>query len=77
MKTALLFIYTFLSLNLTMALPSHQKATGESVYICISRGAKKYHSHKCHGLLRCTHEIKAVTRAEALKRKYTACKICY
>ncbi len=48
----------------------------ETVYICVSPTAKKYHySQKCRGLQKCTHTIKSVTLSEASKLGYTACLI--
>jgi len=45
-----------------------------SVYICLSPNAKKYHFDKnCKGLQKCTHEIRKVTKEEALRKKYTVC----
>lgn len=51
---------------------------GNNVYICVSPSAKKYHASKsCHGLQKCTHTISEVTKADAAKQGYTACKIEY
>lgn len=50
-----------------------------NVYICNSTTASVYHSTKsCRGLGRCTHEIKEVSKEDAVK-KYgrRACKVCY
>ncbi len=49
----------------------------DSVYICVSTGAKRYHRYVCKGLSHCTHEIKKVSKALAIKWGYTPCKICY
>lgn len=50
--------------------------SGDSVYICVSTSAKKYHfSKSCHGLQRCTHTIKETTKADAVKLGYTVCLI--
>ena len=36
------------------------------VYICVSKGAKKYHYYKsCKGLSNCKHTIKKVSLSEA------------
>ncbi|MCB0479271.1 MAG: hypothetical protein KDC84_13975 [Crocinitomicaceae bacterium] len=46
-----------------------------AVYICVSSGATKYHYNRnCHGLNRCTHEIRKVSLTEARsKYKRTLC----
>jgi hypothetical protein len=48
-----------------------------SVLVCVSKTAKKYHSHQCSGLLKCTHKIETIRINEAMERGYTACKYCY
>jgi hypothetical protein len=76
----------FVFLILTLALVSNTVGTPikyspapvEKVYICVSKTAVAYHNFKdCRGLQRCTHEIKTVTKEEAIERGYRACKICY
>jgi hypothetical protein len=47
------------------------------VYICISSGATKYHSHYCQGLKKCTHEVKKISKKDAIERGYGACGYCY
>ncbi|MGN6354122.1 MAG: hypothetical protein ACTHLB_12080, partial [Parafilimonas sp.] len=51
----------------------------EYVYICVSRTAYVYHKTKeCRGLSRCTHEIKKITKKEAVDDYgRRACKVCY
>lgn len=50
----------------------------DSVYICNSTTAKRYHSTKnCNGLRNCTHEVNAITKQEAESKGRTPCKICY
>lgn len=49
----------------------------DSGYICLSPKAYAFHNRVCHGLSRCTHGIKKVSKAEAIRRNYVACKICY
>ena len=45
-----------------------------TVYICLSKDAKKYHfSQSCRGLQKCTHTIKKTTVEDAQNRGYTAC----
>ena len=80
MKKAILILSIFISLTGTSnALPNyHLKVTPENVYVCISKTGHKYHNNEnCRGLKRCTHEIRKVTKAQAMKLGYTACKICY
>ena len=44
------------------------------VYICASKGAKKYHLSKtCRGLSNCKHQIKAVSKKEAINSGLTLC----
>ncbi|WP_146010844.1 hypothetical protein [Siphonobacter sp. BAB-5405] len=52
-------------------------AKTDSVYICNSSRAYAYHAYFCHGLNRCTHGVSKVSRAEAIRMRKTACKICY
>ncbi|WP_246282437.1 hypothetical protein [Flavobacterium agri] len=52
---------------------------GQSVYVCKSAGAKKYHFNRnCGGLKRCSHEIKtsSVKEAEAIGLTQCAYKKC-
>ncbi|TSD66352.1 hypothetical protein FFF34_002825 [Inquilinus sp. KBS0705] len=49
----------------------------EYVLICNSSSAYAYHSYECRGLSRCTHEISKVTKKQAIKLGYRACRICY
>ena len=51
----------------------------DDVYICNSKTAEVYHATKsCRGLDRCTHEIKAVSKKDAVDvYGRRACKICY
>lgn len=50
----------------------------EKVYICAGGSSKCYHeSRNCHGLSRCSKEIKNVTISEAEKQGRRPCKICY
>ena len=78
-KLALLFtISTLFSFTTPVRTnPVHVKA--EYVYICNSTTAYAYHKIKdCSGLDRCTHEIKKVTKDEAINDYgRRACKVCY
>jgi hypothetical protein len=58
-------------------LKPYPKPAVDSVYICQSKSAYAYHSHECRGLARCTHGIVKVSKAQAIKMGYRACKICY
>ncbi len=49
----------------------------DTVLICVSTGATKYHAYKCQGLKKCSHTIESVTLAEAVKRGYGPCGYCY
>lgn len=61
--TILLFI-SFTSFN----------TTETEVYICVSKGAKKYHLDKdCKGLSNCKHEIKKMTKNDAVNKGLTLC----
>lgn len=60
------------------AAASRDKKDEATVYICVSKTAKRYHCDRdCRGLNNCTHEIKIVTVKEAEKRGLTRCKLCY
>jgi len=56
---------------------SKTNADAQLVYVCISNTSYRYHSFKCWGLEKCTHEIRRMTIAEAEKMGKTPCKICY
>lgn len=52
----------------------------EEVYICISPTAIAYHKSKtnCKGIRACTHDIKKVSKEDAIKKfKYRACRLCF
>ena len=61
---------------LLVVLSAHmQTIPKDSVYICDSPSAKKYHlKNDCHGLRKCTHRIIEITLEEAKKRKFELCK---
>lgn len=49
-------------------------SSGDTVYVCMSPNAKKFHySKSCPGLQKCTHEIKETTKVSAEKSGYTVC----
>ena len=61
---ALLLFISFTSFN----------TTETEVYICVSKGAKKYHLVKdCNGLSNCKHEIKKVPKNDAESKGLTLC----
>lgn len=67
------------TIGTTRAIPNHYLRTKpEYVYICVSRTAHKFHNNRyCQGLQHCTHQIRKVTKAQAIQMGYTACKYCY
>ncbi len=79
MKKAILILSMLISVSISNAASTipNLKVKADSVLICVSPTGHKYHSYECRGLARCTHEIKKVTKAQAVKMGYTVCKICY
>lgn len=70
----------FLQLLLLVQLSLYKEPDTEQVYICISRSAIAYHKSGdgCRGIKACTHEIRKVSKADAIRKyKYRACKLCY
>ena len=60
-------------LSLTLLFTSFNTIESD-VYICGSKGAKKYHLSKtCRGLSNCKHKIKQVTLKEAQGFGLTLC----
>ena len=50
----------------------------KTVYICVSKGAKRYHLNRsCGGLNHCTHEIRKTTVREAEAIGLTLCHLEY
>lgn len=50
----------------------------EYVYICTGPKSVRYHNKKdCRGLNRCSGKIEKISKADAVKKGRTACKICY
>lgn len=64
--------YTPAIANANAAQPQTAK-----VLICNSSSSYAYHSYTCSGLKRCTHSVLSITKADAVSRGRTACKICY
>ena len=57
-----------------LILSTSLKPINLEVYICVSKGAKKYHLVKdCNGLSNCKHEIKKVTKKDAESKGLTLC----
>ena len=53
-------------------------AMSDTVYICDSEGAKRFHaSDTCGGILSCGETILQVTRDEAERSRRTYCHKCY
>jgi len=80
MKRTILILTMLVSMiGVTHAIPNHHlKSKPDYVYICVSETGHKYYSDSdCRGLARCTHEIRKVTKSQAIKMGYSACKICY
>jgi hypothetical protein len=79
MKKAIIILSILIGIT-TSPASAHQSYLNlkvDSVLICVSPTGHKYHSHECRGLAKCTHEIRKVTKAQAIKMGYGACKICY
>jgi hypothetical protein len=77
MKKAILILLMLISVSICSAGSINPRIKADSVLICVSNTGHKYHSYVCRGLARCTHEIRKVTKAQAIKMGYSACKICY
>lgn len=55
-----------IAILLSVLLTTSFSSLESDVYICVSKGATKYHySQSCRGLNSCKHEIKKVTLKEA------------
>ncbi len=79
MKRVIFILSLLVSVNIGNAavVNPHVKVTVDSVYICQSKSSYAYHSHVCRGLAHCTHGIIKISKAQAIKRGYKPCKICY
>lgn len=64
----------YLSASQVTPMPQVQES---SVLICGSSNSYAFHRYKCRGLSRCKAGISTVSKSEAGKRGYRACKICY
>ncbi|ESU22824.1 hypothetical protein FEDK69T_17270 [Flavobacterium enshiense DK69] len=57
-----------------LAFASLTSFSSANVYICVSPNAKKYHyNENCRGLSNCKHEIKKVSKSEALDKGLGLC----
>ena len=66
MKKNILLLFIFVLTSFT--------SLESDVYICVSKGAKRYHFTKtCKGLSNCKHTIKKVTLSEAKDLGLTLC----
>ncbi len=52
-------------------------SSNNTVMICVSPTAHKYHSTRCKGVKACTHQIKKLTIKEAEELGKTPCGYCY
>ena len=80
MKKFILILSLLIGAGISQASPTFKpiKAAPDSVYICVSTTGHKYHNDReCRGLAKCTHEIRKVSKVQAIKMGYTPCKICY
>ncbi len=77
-RTIVLAVMLAIGMTGLNAEASRDKKEESTVYICVSKTAKRYHCDRdCRGLNNCTHEVKIVTVKEAEKRGLTPCKQCY
>jgi hypothetical protein len=68
-------IVAFLMIGL-LTLPQCANNKTNTVYICNSKSAAKYHRNKnCKGLNDCKHDIKAMD-IDSLPAKFKPCTIC-
>jgi len=80
MKKTILILSILISVSISNAtsIRPRIKAVADSVWICVSPTGHKYHNDRdCRGLNRCTHEIRKVSKTQAIKMGYSSCKICY
>lgn len=60
------------------AATAKANTTETAVYVCVSKSSVAFHStDECSGLNRCTHEIKAMSTADAQRMGKRACLKCY
>jgi hypothetical protein len=56
----------------------YSQENSETVYICDSKNATKYHSKEnCGGLQNCKAEIKEIKKSEAIRLDRTECLKCW
>ena len=80
----LLLVMSVASCSRDDSKPRHERidiatvAMSDTVWVCTSSGAKRFHaSDSCKGLSNCGEEILPLTREEAEKRGKTFCHKCY
>ena len=72
-----LLLSLFLVVGQLSAEP-YQSSKVEYVYICTGPKSKCYHKTKnCQGLDRCSKKVIKVTKAYAISKDRTPCKLCY
>ena len=76
-KSSLILVMLFSLAGAAKTIVPAVKARADSVLICQSKSAYAYHAYECRGLARCTHGVIKVTKAQAIKMGYRACKICF
>ena len=73
-----LFLFMGTASLLTSCNNDSSAFSDDSVYICNSEGAKRYHKYEdCRGLSNCTHEIDKISKGAAEGKGKTPCRICY
>jgi len=76
MKALIIGILAFTSMSM---LPGnyHKAAKPDMVYICDNGKTEVYHTSKdCKAILKCKHDIKEMTLADAKKKGLRKCKLC-
>ena len=80
----LLLVMSFASCSRDDGKPHHERidiatiAMSDTVFICTSNGAKRFHaSDTCGGILSCGEEIEKITREEAEHFGRTFCHKCF
>ncbi|MDB5122349.1 MAG: hypothetical protein JWP94_478 [Mucilaginibacter sp.] len=79
MTKSILVLAILIGMGISSASPSRRftRLAVDPVYICISNTAHKYHNDRdCRGLAKCTHQIRKVSKDQAIKMGYKPCKIC-
>ena len=79
MKKAIFLITCLLLGQAFVAQPAGTTSNDETqVYICTGPSSKRYHrTSTCKGLVKCSKEVKKVTKSYAESKGKTPCKMCY